>query len=242
MWQSITDITNSMISDSRKLTTQKDYSIISKMYADDFGADRDHFDFIDDAITDLRNNYIDKFPVVDLGCGSGVVTDYLIEKGLKNIIAIDITPEFCEMVHQNHQDKVEIILGDITDIVHRQVTSSIGAYFASFSIIHIPNEEIEELFMDISRTLVNSGLFIMACHKGTFKGMEQEPYQTQNDPRLKEKRKLKAYMNYFTEKEITNLIEKTGMKIIRMETFEAKPVPGEFPVPKIWLLAQKITD
>jgi SAM-dependent methyltransferase len=225
--------------DQRKLATQKDYSKICRMYADDFGTDRDHFDYIDQAIKLIKERELDLLPVIDLGCGSGVVTDYLVEQGLQNIIAVDLTPEFCKMIEAKHSYKVKVICGDMVETVRNQKPSSVASYFASFSIIHIPDEELDGLLANISQSLAFGGSFVMSCHKGTFKGMEQEPYQTQKDSRLTEKEELSAYMNYFTEEELTNRISKAGMKIIRLETFEAKIVPGEFPVPKIWLLAEK---
>lgn len=225
--------------DQRKLATQKDYSKISKMFANDFGTDRDHFDFIDQAIKLIKERKLYSLPVIDLGCGSGVITDYLVEKGIQKIIAVDLTPEFCKMIEARHGDKVKVMCGDMVETVRNQKLSSVASYFASFSIIHIPDEEIDSLFISIRLSLNPGGSFVMSCHKGTFKGMEQEPYQTQKDSRLTEKAKLSTYMKYFTEDELRERITKAGMKVVRLETFEAKIVPGDFPVPKIWLLAEK---
>jgi len=86
------------ITDNRKLQTQKNYSRISKMYADDFGTDRDHFEMVDFVIQKLKELHREKYTLVDLGAGSGVITDYLIEKGVEKVIAIDLTPEFCAMI------------------------------------------------------------------------------------------------------------------------------------------------
>jgi len=228
------------INDRRKLLTQQDYSRISKIYADDFGRDRYHFDFIDQTIKLFRDRKLYQLPVVDLGSGPGVVTDFLFENGVRNIVAIDIVPEFCKMIKAKHGDGVKVICNDMVEVLNKEDNSSIAAYIANFSINHVPEEEIDQLLSNIKRSLVPGGLFLMSCHKGTFKGMEQESYQTQKDPRLNVKKELLTYMNYFTEDELTNRVEKTGMKIVRLETFEPKIVPGEFPVPKIWLLAQKM--
>lgn len=227
------------IKDRRKLLTQKDYSKISEIYAVDFGNDRDHFVYIDDAIELLQKRNLSRSPCIDLGCGTGTVTDYLIEKGLTNIIAVDLTPEFCEIVKNKHKNKVKVINEDMSEIIGKFEDSSIAAYFANFSIIHIPDEEIDDLLKSITQTLLPGGLFVMSCHKGTFKGMEQEPYQTQKDSRLRVKEKLFTYMNYFTEGELRKRVAKAGMQIVKLETFEPETATGELPVPKIWLLSQK---
>lgn len=208
------------------------------MYKNDFGKDYEHFDLIDSVIERLKSSALKILPIVDLGCGSGVATDYLIAKGIKKIKAIDITPDFCEMVHSNHPD-IEVICTDMVDYVKQTKDASIGAYIANYSIIHIPDEEVDEFLKNIYRTLANKGLFLMSCHKGTFKGMEQEPYQQQKDERLTSDEQLETYMNYFMEDELKKRIEKVGLKILSIDTFETKVVPGEIPVPKIWTVAQK---
>ena len=227
------------VHDKRKLVTQENYSKISKIYADDFGSNRDHFDYIDQAIELIKIRKIDNLPVFDLGSGSGVVTDYLVEKNYPNIIAVDLTPEFCKMIEIKHGRKVKVICEDMVEIIKKQKSLSIAAYIASFSIIHIPDEELDSLFANISMSLSPGGSFVMSCHKGTFKGMEQEPYQIQKDLRLIEKDKLSTYMNYLTEDELIRRITKAGMKVLRIETFKSKVIPGELPAPKIWLLAEK---
>ncbi|MEN9328701.1 MAG: hypothetical protein RI947_1509 [Candidatus Parcubacteria bacterium] len=226
--------------DNRKLQTQQNYSKINKLYADDFGKDYDHFDFIDLVINHLSQNKLEKLPIIDLGAGSGVVTDYLIEKGQQKVTAIDITPEFCGMIRQKHKNKVHVVCEDMVEAIKNQQSSSIGAYIANYSIIHIPEEEVDSMLSNIARSLFNQGLFLMSCHKGTYKGMEQEPYQSQNDSRLNEQNELSTYMNYFMEDELKQRVEHAGLVILKMDTFETKIVPGEIPVPKIWLLAKKV--
>ena len=227
------------ITDNRKLQTQKDYSIISNLYQNDFGKDYDHFSLVDEVVKHFKSPLLNGYPIVDLGCGSGVVTDYIALKGVENIKAIDITPAFCEMVKKNHPQKVEVICTDMVEYLKQAVDTSVGAYIANYSVIHIPDEEVDELFKNIHRTLANNGLFLMSCHKGSFKGMEQEPYQQQKDERLKSDEQLESYMNYFMEDELKNRIEKVGLRILSIDTFETKDVPGEIAVPKIWVLAQK---
>jgi ubiquinone/menaquinone biosynthesis C-methylase UbiE len=225
--------------EEQKLKTKEDYSIISKMYAKDLGSIRDHFDFIDQAIGSLKEKNLLSFPCVDLGCGSGTVTDYLVEKGLSNIISVDFVPEFCKMVKNKHDKNVKVICGDMMETVNEFKKSSICCYFANYSIIHVPDKEIDELFKKMVQTLVPGGLCMISCSKGNSKGMEQEPYQTQKDPRLTKKQTLSVYMNYFTENEIKERLIKSGMKIVRFEVFEDKKMSGKFFVPRIWILTEK---
>lgn len=229
-----------MLTDNRKQQTQNDYAKISNLYDLDFGRDRDHFDLIERSIEIVKENSLIDFPFIDLGCGSGVVTDYLIEKGIRNIEAVDLTQEFCKMVSQKHNGKVQVFQDDMVNFIGNKPNNSVAAIIASFSIIHIPDEEVDMLFKGIQKCLKPGGIFLMSCHKGTYKGMEKEPYQTQNDQRLDIKEELTCYMNYFTEDELKRRLTLNGLSLVDIQTFEPKPVPGEFPVPKIWLIANKI--
>lgn len=225
--------------DNRKLQTQRDYSIISQMYRDDFGTDYEHFELIDEVIRRLRDSNLTDRPVIDLGSGSGVVSDYLVEKGVKHIRAVDITPEFCKMISSKYKEKIDVDCEDMISYLERTKSESIGAYIANYSIIHIPDEEIDSLFKNIQRTLDSGGLFLMSCQKGTFKGMEQEPYQQQKDKRIQTDEKLELYMNYFLEEELKDRIENVGLKLLFINTFEPKIVPGGISSSKIWILGQK---
>jgi len=141
------------------------------------------------------------------------------------------------MFRSKHKDNIEVKCEDMVSYLDETKSASIGAYIAKYSIIHIPDEEVDGLFENIKRTLVSNGLFLMSCQKGTFKGMEQEPYQQQKDERLQTDEKLEFYINYFVEEELKIRIEKAGLKVLLLNTFESQP--GEMQVSKIWILAQK---
>lgn len=228
------------ITDRRKLQTRYDYSVISPLYEADFGHDFTHFELIDNLIQAIsKNEKLASLPIIDLGSGPGVVIDYLLQKGIRHPIAVDLTEEFCKMIREKHGTDVEVVCEDMVDFLKTVKGSSVAAYTANYSIIHIPDEEVDPLFRNIHESLAEDGLFLMSCHQGGLKGMEQEPYQTQKDPRLNIPATLVSYMNYFTEDELKSRIQKAGFKILEMHTFKTKPAPGEIPVPKIWILAKK---
>jgi SAM-dependent methyltransferase len=227
--------------DQRKQATQYDYAYIHQIYSQDFGADHQHFDLIDDLLSKLNENHLDHKPIVDLGCGPGTVTDYLYKHGVKQIIANDFVPEFCQMLISRYSKykTIKVISGDMVEFVKNQPPNSIAAYIANFSIIHIPDEEVDQLFKDIYQSLCLHGLFLMSCNQGTYKGMEPEPYQAQHDKRLNIQTKLETYMNYFTSEELTLRLENVGFKMINLKTFQQALVSGDIDAPKIWLMAKK---
>jgi SAM-dependent methyltransferase len=227
--------------DPRKLKTQQDYSTISQLYIEDFGEYYEHFELINKLINLLNKNQIQNKPVVDLGCGPGQVTNHLYQKGLRNIIAIDFVPEFTQYVKQFYSNKigVAVINQDIETFVTTQKNDSIAAYIDCFSLMHIPNENIDSVYNNIYQSLITKGLFLTACHQGKYKGMETEPYQAQKDSRLKTNKKLEIYMNYFQENELKERIGSVGFNIKNSHTFKIEDLHGSPQTPQIWLIAEK---
>lgn len=226
--------------DKRKLLTQNDYSKIYKLYSADFEKDYEHFEIIDEVIGLLSKNKLSDKPMVDLGSGPGTVSDYLYNKGIKNITAVDFTEEFCEFLKEKYKNKsIKVVKSDITEFVVNQITNSIASYFANFSLIHIPDEEIDPIFKSISRSLLPGGMFVMVCFKGKFKGLEKEPYQAQNDKRLSINKELSLYMNYFTETELVRRVKSAGLEVLKINSFAHNSSDVGFTNDKIWLVCQK---
>ncbi|MEI8068105.1 MAG: class I SAM-dependent methyltransferase [Candidatus Shapirobacteria bacterium] len=228
--------------DIRKQHTKDDYAAIAKLYTMDFGKhNRGLGVFIDPLVSKLIENNLEKV-IIDLGTGPGKVINYLIELGIKNkIIGVDFVQEFCDNLKIKYSDKqqVEIVCDDFVDYVAKQPNNSISAYTANYSIIHVLDEELNSLMKNIERSLQKNGLVVFTVYEGTKKGMEPEPYQTENDPRFKVKEPLEAYLNNFTKKELKKSIKKAGLKVINIQNLEIDILPGEYDQPKIWALAQK---
>jgi len=204
--------------DERKLKTKKSYEAISNLYQQDFEKDSEGFELIDLAIELLKRKDGSNLKVVDLGSGPGNVIDYLLSHKLADarIEAVDFTDRFIEQLKAKYSDKnnIRIVNSEILDYLKAQSNSSVELFIASYSIIHIPDEEINDLFKEIFRVLVKGGVFVMSVHKGDYKGLENEPYWTQSDTRLKTTETLENYMNYFTEKELTERLAEAQFNIL----------------------------
>src|SRR5260221_2751000 len=181
--------------DLRKKLTQQNYSGVANLYTADFGNDNEHFDFfINPLVLNLTENSLTG-SIVDLGTGPGNVIDYLLRLDVTNkIIGVDFTQEFCANLKMKYQDskQIEIICNDFVQFVSGLPNNSVSAYTANYSIIHVPNEELDDLFENIQRSLQKNGMFAFSVWKGTKKGMDLEPYQTQHDPRLKVNEQLES--------------------------------------------------
>lgn len=227
--------------DPRKLATQFDYSQISELYAGDFGTLYENLPFFDDLIFLLKKRHLEEKPIVDLGSGPGPELDYLFKNGLKNITAVDFVPEFCSLIKAKYRKEksIRVVYRDLVEYVKKLSSLSVACFIANFSLIHIPDEEIDSLFSHLARTLTWNGLFFASFHEGTFKGMEVEPYLTGKDPRMITVDKLENYMNYFTEKELRERLKGAGFKIKKLEITQPILKPGEIDVKKIWVMAEK---
>jgi SAM-dependent methyltransferase len=228
--------------DQRKQLTQKNYSGIADLYTADFGADNEHFDeFIDPLIKEIEQKGL-LGQIIDLGSGPGNVIDYLLKFNPDNeLIAVDFTPEFCKKLKIKYQknEKVKVVQGDFVQYVSSQPINSVVAYIASYSVIHVPDEEIGEFFKSLHSSLVVGGLFAFSVWEGEKKGMEKEPYQVQHDNRLQVQENLESYLNNFTEDELRERLSKAGFSILKSQAFAPTAAPGEFPQGKVWILAKK---
>ncbi len=227
--------------DKRKLISKKDYFNIYKLYTEDYGKDNENFELIDKAISLLKQRNMSSDLVIDLGSGPGNVVDYLYKYDIKNIIAVDYLSEFVIFLKDKYKaiPSIQIKNEDMTDFLKNNPDDNNGLIVASYSLIHIPDEEIDELLQNIYRSLKPQGLFVFSVFKGTNKGLEIEPYQLQKDPRLKTDTKLEVYMNYFTEDEIRSRLGKVGFKILDLKFFPPYKDLTDFPAEKIWVLAEK---
>src|SRR3989344_8667956 len=227
--------------DIRKKHTQKTYSVIHHLYTEDFEKNYENFHLIDEFLKLIKLHKLQKYPLVDLGSGPGNVTDYILNKKntISSIVAVDFERNFYEKLKIKYQkfNQVKVVHEDILDFTAKQKNNSIGAYIASYSLIHIPDLEIDELFLFINRSLAKNGLFLFSCYRGTEKGLEQEPYQVYRDTRLHHSETLLIYMNYFSEKELRNKLRKAGMDILKMEIFPSSGKLFDFSYKKIWLIA-----
>ncbi|MEP7103953.1 MAG: methyltransferase domain-containing protein [Candidatus Dojkabacteria bacterium] len=225
--------------DKKRAKTKDDYSKIAGLYFEDFGNDFDNFEAVDLFIELLKRRHLENREILDLGSGPGNYIKYLYDNNLKNITAVEFVPEFCEILKERFKDNsLKIVKEEMLTYLKTLDANSVGSIIAGFSIIHIPDEEVDELFKEIKRILVKNGLFLMSGHKGTFKGFEEEPYLTSQDPRLKVSEKLETYTNYFTEEELKERIEKVGLKIFKIFTFKPIVRAGDIPVDKIFVITE----
>lgn len=227
-----------------KKHTQKTYSVVADLYTHDFEKDYGNFHFIDQFLKLIKLHELERYPHVDLGTGPGTTISYILNKehNLSSIIGVDFEKKFCDYLEKKYKTfpRIKVVHEDMVDFTSRQKKNSIGSYIACYSIIHLPDHEVDELLLFIQRSLVKKGLFIFSCFRGTKKELEQERYQVIRDLRLHHDEPLMVFMNYFTESELKRRLHNVGLEIIKMEVINPSAKIEDIPQKQIWVIAEKI--
>lgn len=103
-------------------------------------------------------------PVLELGPGTGVVTEALIERGIapERIVAIEFNPDFCQILKQRFPE-VRVVRGDAYDL-SKTLAGVHGGQFAavvsSLPLLLRPPPERRELVLSALRRLAPGGSLI----------------------------------------------------------------------------------
>lgn len=104
----------------------------------------------------------DNHRVADVGCGTGATTALLHSFGVEPF-GIDLSPNMIEQA-RSLNPTLDFMTGSMTelDIAH----SSVGGICAWYSIIHIPDEHLPQVFTEFERVLTPGGLILLAFQVG----------------------------------------------------------------------------
>lgn len=126
-----------MNSIDKRNSVKKDYDLIADQYCDEFGIELSDIELINKFESYLEKNS----NIVDLGAGSGKLTDYLIKQGFKSI-----GYDFSENMMNNALvlfPNLPYILDDILNIKNHFSSNSIEGIIAMYSLFHIPKENVK---------------------------------------------------------------------------------------------------
>lgn len=190
-----------MNSEEKRNSVKKDYDLIANQYFKEFGTVLEDVDLIN-----KFESYLEKdASIIDLGGGSGKLTNYFNKKGYK-AICYDFSENMRKLAEKTYPN-IKFILDDIINVKKHFNRESIDGIIAMYSLFHIPKENINQLFKDINNILKDNGLFCFSLQLGNGEEFVDEPY-------LKENGKNVLYMNYLTKKQIYELLDKSDFDII----------------------------
>lgn len=99
--------------------------------------------------------------VLDLGCGSGIYAEYLINQGAK-VTSIDVSEEMINIVKERLGNKVKTYIQDLSIGLPKEHSGTFDIVISPLMIHYI--EDLTQLFSDINRVLKKDGYFIFSTH------------------------------------------------------------------------------
>ena len=161
--------------------------------------------------------------ILDVGCcSSAQQARFFRDKGFK-VTSIDLSKNCIETAKQNFPD-IDFKQMDMLEMDFG--TNTFDGINAFYSIIHIPDEKLNELFSDFNKILKINGKLAITVHTGDFYG-----YFTDNETLV--------FYRTFTQSDLKECLNKFGFKIIEIE--QRLPIYDfEFQSERIYLIAEKI--
>lgn len=178
--------------------TRKTYGKIASKYQKEHSDIEEIGKYADSFISMVNGN------VLDIGCGPGRDAHYFEENGLF-ATGIDITPEFLAMAKENSPSSDFISM----DARHLSFTEgSFDGIWACASLLHLPKADFPNAIGEACRAMKDDGTLFLSLKKGSDEGYVGE--------------ENKRYFSYYSEDEITGILESNGFHVISLETEEKK--------------------
>lgn len=179
------------------------YNTIAKDWSKDHMADNWWHGLTNKFLSYLRSG--DK--ILDIGCGAGVKTKYLSEKGFE-VVGIDLSEEMIEIAKE-YCPKASYFVKDIKEPINLGVFDGI---FAQAVLLHIPKSEIIKVLQSLNNSLKSGGHMYMAV-KELKPGEKEEQNIIENDYGHNYER----FFSFFTVDEMKDNLTSLNMKILHAE-------------------------
>ena len=111
-------------------------------------------------------------PVADVGCGPGHVTAHLSGLGL-DVFGIDLSPGMIDVARREHPT-LRFEVGSMTDL--SLADASLAGLLAFWSLIHIPDHELNVVFEHFHRVLRPRAPLLVGFHVGDTARLKTEGY------------------------------------------------------------------
>jgi len=145
-------------------STRAAYDVVARDYAEHFRAelaskplDRALFAGFAELVRDAGVG-----AVLDVGCGPGRLTDYLHRLGLM-VFGVDLSSEMVAVARRTYPnirfDVGSMLALDLPD-------GTLGGVVANYSIIHVPCEQLPEVFAEFYRVLASGGYVLLVFQVG----------------------------------------------------------------------------
>jgi SAM-dependent methyltransferase len=139
------------------------YDAIADEYAARVGGELEHKPFDRELLDAFAARVKEQGKVADLGCGPGMVAQYLHDRGV-NTQGIDLSPRMVQRASELHPG----IAFTCSDFTRLEVLDGTWAgIVALYSLIHLPRESVQDVLRDFFRVLQPGGLLLLGFHVGS---------------------------------------------------------------------------
>ena len=154
--------------------------------------------------------------ILDMGCGSGRDSLTFYDLGY-DVTPLDGSEEMCRLA--------EVHTGlDVLQMTYEEMAFD-GAFdgvWACGAFVHIPKDEMPEIFRRVARALTEDGIFYLSMRLGDFEGFQG-----------------KRYFSCYSEKELRHLVEGDGLFTVLKEWVTRDVRSGHSDIQLINILARK---
>ena len=163
--------------------------------------------------------------ILDIGCCSTAQQARFFRDNGYKVTSIDLSEKCIETAMQNFPG-IDFIQMDMVEMDFEN--ESFDAINAFYSIIHIPDEQLNGLFNDFNKILKPNGKLAIVVHTGDFYGYYDEI-------------ETPVFYRTYTQNELKKYINRSGFEIIEMK--QRQPIDDfEFQSERIYLIARKANN
>ncbi len=133
-------------------------------------------DTVDIEFSDIQDTFLQYLKpgayILDYGCGSGRDSRYFLQKGYR-VDAMDGSMEMVRIAEKTAGIPVKCML-----FQELEAQNEYDGIFACSSILHVPYEELPDIFARMKNAVKESGIIYVSFKYGTFEGYRSGRYFT----------------------------------------------------------------
>lgn len=173
------------------------YNKIAKKYIEEAKQDWENKKYADMFLSYLNNNA----SILDIGCGTGELLKYYSDKGFE-VAGLDISGEMLNIAKEKVPSS-KFIQMSVYDI--NKIEEKFDGISATFVLVHISKEKINEVVEKIYGRLNKGGIFFTLFTTSLQEGMQQEPLDNS----------CKYYAINYSNKEVIEVLQNNNFEILQ---------------------------
>lgn len=148
---------------TRQSDIQSSYDLIADEYVRRIFDELDHKPLDRELLDRFAERVRDRGPVLDIGCGPGIVARYLRHRQVQ-VTGVDLSLGMVERARALNPG-IDFVQGDMRSL--DVPDGALGGIVGFYSIIHIPPDDVVAVLRELRRALRPDGLLLLSFHIGS---------------------------------------------------------------------------